>query len=226
LPEGAEHRAFDITAGGSGAGRDLAGALEGADVVIDAANNPTRPGPVMLDGSARLIAACGAVGVGHFIGVSIVGCEQVGVGYYKAKAKQEELVRASPVTWSLLRATQFHELLDRAFTASARFGFLAGGRAPLQPMPAAVAGRELAGIATGGALLEAVEVAGPLQQTLGELAGLWSEATGRRRLRLPVPLVGRSGRALAEGAFTLPGVRGPGPEFREWLAGRYGVSGE
>jgi uncharacterized protein YbjT (DUF2867 family) len=158
--------------------------------------------------------------------VSIVGCERVGIGYYKAKAKQEELVRASPVPWSLLRATQFHELLDNAFTASSRFGYLVGGKAPLQPMPAEEAGRELAELATGEARLGAVEVAGPLGQTLGELAGLWSQATGRRRPRLPLPLVGRSGRAIAGGAFTLPGNEGPGPDFREWLAARYGVSGE
>jgi uncharacterized protein YbjT (DUF2867 family) len=233
LPEHSEHRKLDLAAGGPGAGLELAAALEGAGVVIDAANNPTRPGPLMLEGSARLIAACDEAQVGHFIGVSIVGCERVGIGYYKAKARQEELVRASQVPWSLLRATQFHELLDRAFTASSRFGFLAGGKAPLQPMPADSAGRELAGLATGEARLGAVEVAGPLRQTLGELAGIWSEATWRRRARVPVPLVGRSCRAIADGAFTLPGAEGAGPDFREWLAGRYGgtarrygVSGE
>lgn len=32
--------------------------------------------------------------------------------------------------------------------------------------------------------------------------------------------------AMTGGAFTLPGAEGPGPDFREWLAGRYGVSGE
>jgi uncharacterized protein YbjT (DUF2867 family) len=226
VPGGADHRAVDLAAGGGEAGPGLTEAIDGAATVIDAANNSTRPGPVMLDGSARLMAACCEAGVGHFVGVSIVGCERVGVGYYKAKAKQEELVRASPVPWSLLRATQFHELLDGAFSTSAKVGFLPGGDIPLQPIAASAAGAELAAIASGPPLEGSREVAGPAMVRLREAAALWLDATGRRRLRLPVPMIGRIGRAIGDGAFTLPGEEGPGPDFREWLAGRYGISGE
>jgi uncharacterized protein YbjT (DUF2867 family) len=221
LPQGVEHRTCDLAAKGPEADAALAAALEGVETVIDAANNSTRPGPVMLDGSARLISACGAAGIGHFVGVSIVGCERVGIGYYKAKARQEGLVRASPVPWSLLRATQFHELIDGAFSVAARLRILPGGRVALQPIAASAAASELATIAAGQPLRGSREVAGPERLTLGDAASAWLEATGRRGASLPLPLIGRTGRALADGAFTLAGSNGRGPDFGQWLAARY-----
>ncbi len=170
--------------------------------------------------------------------MSILGCEQVGLGYYKAKARQEELVRKSPVGWSLLRATQFHELIDGAFSASARFGMLPGGSAPLQPIAAETAAAELASIALGKPLNDSRQIAGPERHALGGLAREWKRATGRRGAVVPIPLIGRTGRALAAGAFTLPSDEGPwrtdggrphegqGPDFSAWLDRHYGSSGE
>ena len=55
--------------------------------------------------------------MGHHLALSIVGIDGVPFGYYEAKVRQEELVEAGPVPWTILRATQFHEfagqLLDR-----------------------------------------------------------------------------------------------------------------
>jgi len=226
LAPGSEHIEFDLSAEDGGRTSAFGEALNGARTVIDAANNPVRPGPVMLEGSGRLIDACGPAGVEHFVGVSIVGCEKVGLGYYRAKARQEGLVRESPIGWSLLRATQFHELIDGAFTAAARFRLLPGGSAPLQPVAAATVAAELALIATGEPLNDATQLVGPERQTLGDLAAEWKSATGRRGLRVPVPLIGRTVRAIAAGAFADGSATGAGPGFATWLAARYGSSGE
>ena len=212
-----EHLSLDLSSNDGGRAGGLASALEGVTTVVDAANNATRPGPVMLDGSEQLIAACGVAGVGHFVGISIVGCEKVGLGYYKAKARQEQLVRESPVPWSLLRATQFHELVESAFASSARFRLLPGGSAALQPIAAESAAAALASIALDEPLRDARQIAGPQICTLGELAGQWKRATGGRGAVLPLPMIGRTGRALAAGAFTLPSKTGSGPDFETWL---------
>lgn len=226
LATGCEHLSVDLSATDGGRPGGLASALEGVRTVVDAANNSTRPGPVMLDGSERLIAACGATGVGHFVGVSIVGCEKVGLSYYKAKTRQEQLVQGSPVGWSLLRATQFFELIDSAFASSAKFGLLPGGSAPLQPIAAATVAAELASITLDEPLTGIRQIAGPRSETLGDLANQWKRAAGRRGAVLPLPLIGRTGRALAAGAFTLPAGVGCGQSFQEWLSQRYGSSGE
>lgn len=226
LAPGCEHMEFDLSAADVGTTPGTAAALDGVRSVIDAANNSVRPGPVMLRGSERLIEACEPAWVEHFVGVSIVGCEKVGLAYYKAKTRQEELVRQSPVGWSLLRATQFHELLDRAFGATARFRLLPGGSARLQPVAAAAVAEELASIACGEPLNGAAEVIGPKPQSLGDLAGEWKTAVARRSLTVPVPLVGRNGRAVAAGALTESVAAGVGPDFKTWLSSRYGSSGE
>ena len=226
MAAGVDHVRFDLASEDGGLPGGPVSALEGTDTVIDAANNPVRPGPVMLDGSRRLIAACGPAGVAHFVGVSIVGCEQVALGYYRAKALQEQAVRESPVGWSLLRATQFHELIDSLFSSAARFRLLPGGRAPLQPVAAKVAAAELASIATGSPLNGGHQIAGRDQLTLGRMAELWKDATGRSAITVPVPLVGRSGKAIAAGAFTDQSAAGSGPGFEDWLDARYGTSGE
>jgi uncharacterized protein YbjT (DUF2867 family) len=68
------------------------------------------------------------------------GADLVPMGHYAGKLRQEELIKAGPVPWTVLRATQFHEfpaqILDRI-------------KGPIVPVPAApsatVAGRVRAG---------------------------------------------------------------------------------
>jgi uncharacterized protein YbjT (DUF2867 family) len=107
-------------------GNGLAGALAGCEVVIDASNaaTPGRAQRVLVEGSGRLLTTGAAAGVGHHVGVSIVGCERIPVGYYRVKVAQQEVVAHGPVPWSLVRATQFHELAAAALAAAGKFGVL------------------------------------------------------------------------------------------------------
>jgi uncharacterized protein YbjT (DUF2867 family) len=57
-----------------------------------------------------------AAGVRHHVCVSIVGCEQVPMSYFRLKAEQERLADRGPVPCSIVRATQFHELVLAALT--------------------------------------------------------------------------------------------------------------
>ncbi|RVN54078.1 NAD-dependent epimerase/dehydratase family protein, partial [Sinorhizobium meliloti] len=90
----------------------LAGALDGADVVVDVANAPVWEDKAVLDffetSGRNLLAAEAAAGVRHHVALSIVGSERLpGNGYFRAKVAQENLIKASGIPYTILRATQF-----------------------------------------------------------------------------------------------------------------------
>jgi len=64
--------------------------------------------------------------------LSIVGIDRVGLGYYRAKQRQEALAMAGPVPASVLRATQFHEFTLQVSERGGRFG---GALLPKGPGP-------------------------------------------------------------------------------------------
>lgn len=214
LPQGVQHRAIDLR---NPDGTNVA--LEGASTVLDLMNSPTRPGPLHLDATQRLLETARQQGIEHFVGISIVGCEDLNLGYYKAKAKQADLVRGSQVPWTLLCATQFHEFLDGVFTGAARFGLTPSGAIPLQPIAAGEVARELVRITEDKAAGDQ-RISGPEVLELGELAALWKTATGKRSLRLPVPGIGRTMKRIKAGAFCDQSARQSGETFSSWLAER------
>lgn len=214
-PTGAEHRAVDLTTG-----EGLAAALAGVEVVVDASNsNPRNAGPVLVEGTRRLLRACAEAGVRHYVGISIVGCDRVPIAYYEVKVEQEQEIAAGEVPWSLLRATQFHDLLDWAFARAARFRLRPTGAYRLQPVAAIVVARRLAAAAHEEPAGRLPEVAGPKVHTLSELSAAWRRAKGRAALPLRLPSIGKIGRPLGEGALTSPEAGGDGPTFERWLAG-------
>ena len=214
LPAGAAHRRVDLT-GGEG----LAGALAGIEVLVDATNTSPTKGDELVAITRRLLDAAAEAGVRHFVGVSIVGCDRVPTSYYKAKVRQEEAIAAGRVPWSLLRATQFHNLLDWAFGAAARWRLLPTGRARLQPVDVRVVAARLAEAAHSEPAGRLPDLAGPEVRTLSELAHAWRAARGRRLLPLRIPMVGKIGRPLRDAALCDPRAAAGGPTFEEWLAG-------
>jgi len=103
-------------------GQGLVAALEGCGAVVDASNTQRQARQVLVEGTGRLLAAEQQAGVGHHVCISIVGCDQVPMGYYRVKVDQERVVERSPVPWTVVRATQFHELVNGLFTAAAAIG--------------------------------------------------------------------------------------------------------
>src|SRR5919109_2083622 len=69
-------------------------------------------GRVDVEGTQRLLEQARAAGVAHLIYVSIVGIDRVPFIYYRHKRAAEALVEQGDVPWSILRATQFHTLID------------------------------------------------------------------------------------------------------------------
>jgi uncharacterized protein YbjT (DUF2867 family) len=212
VPDGAEHHRIDLASG-----EGVAQALAGVDAAIDAANSTKAAEKVLVTGTRRLLEAEAAAGVGHHVAISIIGIDQVPMSYYRAKLAQEEAIEAGTVPFSILRAAQFPQLLDQAFTAAARFGIRPTGAAKVQPIDPGVVAARLAEVALAAPAGRLPEIAGPKVQTLSELSRTWAGARGKHRLPLRIPAWGKMGKALAAGALCNPAAATTGEDFEEWL---------
>jgi uncharacterized protein YbjT (DUF2867 family) len=215
LSRGGEYR-VDLTTG-----EGLAAALEGCGAVVDASNatSAKRARQVLVGGTERLLAAEREAAVSHHVCVSIVGCDRVPMGYYKVKVDQEHLVEDGQVAWTIVQATQFHELAATALAAAAKFLVLPVPAISLQTVAAAQVAHAVADVAEGPPLGHRIRVAGPEVSTARDLALTWRHATGRRAVLVPLPIPGKLGRTLRQGGLTAgqPDVRGT-VTFAEWLA--------
>jgi uncharacterized protein YbjT (DUF2867 family) len=99
-------------------GEGLTEALTGAQVVVDVTNSPSFEDKAVLEffetSTHNVLAAEAKTGVGHHVALSIVGSERLPAsGYLRAKVAQEKLIKASPIPYSIVRATQFFEFVGR-----------------------------------------------------------------------------------------------------------------
>jgi uncharacterized protein YbjT (DUF2867 family) len=156
-------------------GDGLAEALEGAQVVVDVANAPAWEDAAVLDffrtSSRNLLSAEAAAGVGHHVTLSVVGADQLpDSGYLRAKMAQEEIVKAGPIPYTIVRATQFFEFIGRIADSSTDGDTVLLPPALVQPEAANDVAATLADVAVGAPLNGTVELAGPEAFPLDELA--------------------------------------------------------
>lgn len=156
-------------------GEGLAEALAGAQVVVDVANAPAWDDAAVLDffqtASSNLLTAETAAGVGHHVTLSVVGADRLPEsGYLRAKVAQEELVKAGPVPYTIVRATQFFEFIGRIADSGTDGDTVRLSPALVQPEAADDVASTLADVAVGAPLNDTVELAGPEAFRLDELA--------------------------------------------------------
>src|ERR1700732_4442940 len=97
-------------------GEGLADALKGASVVVDVTNSPSWEDAAVLKffetSTRNLLANEASAGVGHHVALSVVGTERLlESGFFRAKLAQENLIKASSIPYSIVRATQFFEFV-------------------------------------------------------------------------------------------------------------------
>lgn len=157
-------------------GEGLADALAGAEVVVDVANSPSFEDQAALDffqtAGRNLTAAEVAAGVRHHVALSVVGTERLqDSGYFRAKLAQEKLIKASPVPYTLVHATQFFEFI-RAIAQSATEGQTVRlSHSLFQPMAAEDVATAVAEAALRDPVNGTIEVAGPQPFHIDELVG-------------------------------------------------------
>ena len=100
-------------------GEGLDAALDGVDAVVDLANITTLSADeatrFFSAATGNLVAAAQRAGVRHVVLLSIVGIDRMPHDYYAGKLAQERVVEASPVPWTIVRATQFHEFAGQLY---------------------------------------------------------------------------------------------------------------
>lgn len=199
-------------------GRGIEAAVAGADVIVHCA---TGLGDV---GAARhLIAAALGAGRPHLAYISIVGVDRVPFGYYKSKLAVEREVESCGLPWTVLRATQFHDLILRGCQALARPPvMLVPGRVAWQPIDAGEVAGRLAELAVGPAAGRVRDVGGPEVRAAVDLARSYLAARGRRRPVLPVRIPGAAFAGFRRGDHLAPEHAVGRMTFDQFLAARFG----
>lgn len=201
------------------AGTGLDAALDGVDVVVNCATQPT--GGKDVTSMGNLIAAARRAGVGHIVHVSIVGIDRIPLPYYRTKLRVEQLLEASGSGHTVLRATQFHDLIHTSFSIQ-RFSpvlcALRGVR--FQPIDTHdVAGR-LVELADAEPVGRAPDIGGPAVHTHAELARMYLAARGSRRKAVALPVPGRIVGGFRSGANLVPENAVGTVGFADYLAGK------
>lgn len=205
-------------------GDGLDAALAGVDVIVDVATGPSPDQAEATDffttATRHLQEAGQRAGVRQMLVVSIVGTARYAGGYGAAKIAHEQAALAGPIPTRVLRATQFHEFVEQllAWGTQGEVAYVQTMRT--QPIAARAVAETLVGMVgeTGGPPI--TDVAGPREESMGDLATRFAEHRGLGVKVEEVSDPEDPDARLAAGGGLLPGPDVPrvGPTFEQWLA--------
>jgi uncharacterized protein YbjT (DUF2867 family) len=214
----------DWVRGDIATGEGLPEALAGVEVVVHAASAAaefTKIKGTDIEGTRRLVEAAETAGVKHLVYISIVGIDRIPYVYYKAKVAAEELVKAGAVPWTIQRATQFPELLDRVLRASRGPFVFVPGSISFQPVDSVEVAERLAQLATSAPAGKLEDFGGPEVLTTRELAQTWLAHRGMRKRIVSFPIPGKVGRAFRAGYHLCPEHRQGRGTWVDWIGRAY-----
>lgn len=205
-------------------GEGLAEALKDAQVVVDVANAPAWEDKAVLEffetSGRNLLAAEAATGVKHHVALSVVGTDRLlASGYFRAKMAQEKLIMASRIPYTIVRSTQFFEFVDGITQFSTEGAIVRLSSALIQPIASDDVAAALADVATSEPINGMLEIAGPEQIHLDELARQFLSATNDARKVITDPNAPYYGLKVNDQSL----VPGNNPRlgsihFTEWLS--------
>lgn len=218
--EGVEWKRVDLR---TGEGLDTA--LAGIDVVVHAASAPKGEAErTEVTGTQRLLDAATRARVRHVIYVSIVGVDRIPIDYYRYKLAAEERMRTHRVPWTIVRGTQFHELIDVWCRGLARSPVAVAPRGwKVQPIHAAEFADALWQRVELGPARHAPDVAGPEVLEWTDVLAAWHRARNRERRVVGVPIPGRLSRLMRDGVACAPAHATGVLTWTDWLARHYGA---
>jgi uncharacterized protein YbjT (DUF2867 family) len=163
-------------------GEGLAEAVAGAQVVVDVANSPSFEDKAALEffetSGHNLLAAEAAASVGHHVALSVVGTDRLQeMGYFRAKLAQENLIKASGIPYTIVRATQFFEFMGGIAQSGTVGQSVHVSPALVQPIAAEDVADALADVTLGAPLNGMIEIAGPERVGLDEFVGRFLRAS-------------------------------------------------
>ena len=198
----------------SGAG--LADAVKDADVVVHLASDARKPRKVDVAGTAGLLELIDGQ---HLVYMSIVGVDHHPFTYYRAKHEVEQMIEASGVSYTILRATQFHEFVAGFLGAACKPPIaLIPKKFVFQPVDTGEVASRLAALVHDPRHGLEADFAGPEVHTAEYLARSLMEARGRERPILNLPVFGKAARAFRAGVHTNPEAATGLRTWEEFLA--------
>lgn len=194
-------------------GAGLGATLSGVDVVVHCAYQARG-----TDMEQKLVAAAKQAGVRHLVYISIVGVDQIPFFFYQAKFEAEQVFERSGVPYTILRATQFHDLVRVVLAGLARSPVMFLPSLRFQPIEVGEVAERLAELAMGSPVGRVPDMGGPKAYSLRELARIYLKATGRRRPMVSFSLPGKAFRAYKAGYNLAPGNATGKIDFEDYLA--------
>jgi uncharacterized protein YbjT (DUF2867 family) len=212
-------------------GEGLAAALAGAQVVVDVANSPSfedKPAMEFFERSGgNLLAAEKTAAVAHHIALSVVGTDRLTgsgpgslSGYFRAKLTQENLIKASGIPFTIVRATQFFEFVKGIAQSGTDGSTIRLSSVLMQPMVSDDVAAAVTDAALGQPVNGMIEVAGPDQFRQDELVRQFLSATGDSREVIADDNSGYFGIKVNDQSL-VPGdnARLGSTHYRDWLKG-------
>jgi uncharacterized protein YbjT (DUF2867 family) len=184
-------------------GTDVDAAVDGVDVILHCATQFT--GSKDVTSTENLLAAARRAGVGHVVYISIVGVDRIPLPYYKTKLRVERALAASGVGYTVLRATQFHNLIAAIFSAQRLFPALLTLRgARFQPIDTRDVASRIVKLADAEPAERAPDIGGPEIRDHADLARAYLAWRGSRRRVVAVQVPGKIAAGYRAGANLAP----------------------
>jgi uncharacterized protein YbjT (DUF2867 family) len=225
----AEH-GVAFVAGDLATGEGVEAALDGVDTVMHLAGSAKGD-----EDKARTLveAAASRSTAPHIVYISVVGADRIPLdsalgrmmfGYFGTKLEAERIVAGSGLPYSILRATQFHDLMFKVAEGMAKMPVIPAPSFRCQPIEADEVARRLVELALDEPAGRVADMGGPSVYALKDLVRGYLRATGRRRLIVPERMPGKAARAFAAGANLAPSRAVGCRTWEDFLAERLGAA--
>ncbi|MCK1739865.1 NAD(P)H-binding protein [Bradyrhizobium sp. 139] len=176
------------------------------------------PSAVDVEGTEQLVSLSGEAEVRHLLHVSIVGLDEATLPYARVKLAGERLVRASALSWSVIRAMPFYYLLDRLLSGLAWLPVWPVPTTPFNPVDTSDVADHVVTCAFDGQRGVRAEIGGPEDLDLVAFARQYQDARRPPRKILPISL--SKAKAYGMGLVVSQGVRGR-LSWADWLHRHY-----
>jgi uncharacterized protein YbjT (DUF2867 family) len=203
-------------------GQGLPEALAGADVVVNLSNSPTfddASSAFFRTTMTNLLSAAEDAGVGHAVILSIVGVDLVpDLVYYRAKVLQEDILKAGPIPYSIVRSTQFFEFMNSVLSWTSDDTTVRLPHTLVQPIASADIAQAVADLSAGSPLQGTRDIAGPEVFPLDELGKITLAAHDDHRTVVTDDSAGMFAAVTGDALIAKPGAVIAKTTYREWLA--------
>jgi uncharacterized protein YbjT (DUF2867 family) len=220
---------IEYVAGDLDTGEGIDAAVDGVETIIhlagSAKGDEAKARNLVLATATRLTAP-------HIVYISVVGSDRIPLesalgrmmfGYFGSKLEAERIIAGSGLPHSILRATQFHDLLFKVAEGMAKLPVIPAPAFRFQPIAADEVAARLVELALGEPAGRVADMGGPSVYTLKDLVRSYLRATGRRRLIVPERMPGKAARAFAAGANLAPSRAVGRRTWEAFLAEKTGV---